>query len=59
MLHTKLRGNRSTGSGEDFEELLPHMSVEAILVTQLSFPLPIEAPHKIGLGLAKRIQRTV
>ena len=33
MLHTKFRGNRSTGSGEeDFEGVLPYMGVAAILV---------------------------
>ena len=32
MLHTKSRGNMSTGSGEDFEGLLPYMDVAAILV---------------------------
>ena len=34
MLHTctKFRGNRSTGSGEDFEGFLPYMGVAAILV---------------------------
>ena len=33
MLHTKFRGNGSTGSGEeDFEGFLPFMGVVAILV---------------------------
>ena len=33
MLHTKLPGNRPTGSGEpDFEGFLPYMGVVAILV---------------------------
>ena len=33
MLHTKFRGNRSTGSGgEDFQRFLPYMGVEAVLV---------------------------
>ena len=33
MLHTKFRGNRPTGSGEEyFEGFLPYMDVEAILV---------------------------
>ena len=26
MLHTKFRGNRSAGFGEDFEEFLPYMA---------------------------------
>ena len=33
MLHTKFRENRPAGSGEeDFEGVLPHMGVTAILV---------------------------
>ena len=32
MLHTKFRGNRPAGSGEDFELFLPYMGVAAILV---------------------------
>ena len=33
MLHTKFRGNRPAGSGEeDFEGFLPYMGVAAILV---------------------------
>ena len=33
MLHTKVRGNRPDGSGEeDFEGFLPYMGVAAILV---------------------------
>ena len=32
MLHTKFRGNRTIGSGEDFEGFLPYMGVAAILV---------------------------
>ena len=33
MLHTKFRGNRSTGSGEEvFFRFLPYMGVVAILV---------------------------
>ena len=33
MLHTKFRGNRSAGSGEeDFLRFLPYMGVAAILV---------------------------
>ena len=33
MLHTctKFRGNQPAGSGEDFDEFLPHMGVVAIL----------------------------
>ena len=56
MLHTKHRGNRPTGSGEDFLMVLPYMSVATTLVMwprcrqQLSFSLPKEAPHKIWLN---------
>ena len=33
MLHTKFRGNRPAGSGEeDFKGLLPYMGMAAILV---------------------------
>ena len=33
MLHTKLRGNRSTGSGgEDFKRYIPYMGMAAILI---------------------------
>ena len=56
MLHTKFRGNRPAGSGEeDFLRFLPYMGVAAIWscdldhLYKLSFPLPKEAPHKIWL----------
>ena len=32
MLHTNIRGNRSTGFGEDFEGILVYMGVAALLV---------------------------
>ena len=32
MLHTKSRGNLSTGSGEDFEGFLPYIHVHADVV---------------------------
>ena len=32
MLHTKFRGNRPAGSGEDFKGFLPYMDMAAILV---------------------------
>ena len=32
MLHTKFRGNRPAGSGEDFDEFLPYMGMVAILI---------------------------
>ena len=54
MLHTNFRGNRSAGSGEDFEGFLPYIwawrpswSCDLDAVNKLSFPLPEEASHKI------------
>ena len=32
MLHSKFRGNRPVGSGEDFDRFLPYRGVAAILV---------------------------
>ena len=32
MLHTKFRGNRSTGSGGNFEGVLPYIGMVTILV---------------------------
>ena len=32
MMHTKVRGNRPTGSGEDFEGFLSYMGVAASLI---------------------------
>ena len=56
MLHTKFRGNRPAGSGEeDFLKFLPYMGMAAILscdldqLYKLLFPLPKEAPYKIWL----------
>ena len=56
MLHTKFRGNRPAGSGEeDFFKVLPYMGMAAILVMspgpfiQTFVPLPKEAPRKIWL----------
>ena len=56
MLHTKFRENLPASSGEeDFECFLPYIGVAAILVMypelaiKLSFPLPMDAPHKISL----------
>ena len=57
MLHTKFRGNRPAGSGEeDFSMVftiygrgghLGHLDPDA--ANKLSFPLPKEAQHKIWL----------
>ena len=35
MLQTKFGGNRSTGSGEDFEPFLPFMGMVAIFIDQV------------------------
>ena len=32
MLHTKSLGNRSTGSGEDFETVLPYMHAGVVVI---------------------------
>ena len=42
-----------------FEGFLPYMGLAAILghVNNISFPLPMEAPHKIWLSSAKQFQR--
>ena len=56
MPHTKFSENRPAGSGaENFLMFLPYMGVAAILVmcpdiaVKLSFPLPMDAPHKMTL----------
>ena len=51
MLHTKFRGNRPAGSGEeDFLRFLPYMGVAAILVmyTNLCSPFPRRLHIKFG-----------
>ena len=56
MLHTKFRGNRSTGSGkEDFLGFLPYMGVAAILVMkpgcrQQTFVFPYQMRLHIKFG---------
>ena len=57
MLHTKFRGNRPTGSGE--EDFLsgfyhiwawqPSWSCDLDFAIKLSSPLSMNAPHKISL----------
>ena len=63
MLHTKLRGNRPTGSGvwrrvlKGFyhkEAWGPYWSCDPDVANKLSFPLPKEVPNKIRLSLVKR-----
>ena len=45
MLHTKLRGNRSTCAGEDFEGFLPYIGVAAV-TDGCREQKPMEAPQK-------------
>ena len=57
MLHTKFRDTRHAGSGEvDFFSGFYHIwawwpswSCDPDFAIKLSFPLPMEAPHKISL----------
>ena len=55
MLHTRFRGNRPAGSGEDFEGFLPYMGVppswscDLDAANKFLFPLPKEATHKVWL----------
>ena len=57
MLHTKFHENRPAGSGEKiFEWFLTYIwawwtssSCDPDFATKLSFPLPMDAPHKISL----------
>ena len=59
MLHTKFRENRPAGSGEeDFRFLSgfyhswawrPSWSCDPNFAIKLSFPLPMDASHKISL----------
>ena len=55
MLHTKFRVNRPAGSGEeDFLVVFtifgrPSWSCDPNFAITLSFPLPMDAPHKMSL----------
>ena len=57
MLHTMFRENRPAGSGEDFLSGLyhtvwvwrPSWSCDPDFAIKLSFPIPMDAPHKISL----------
>ena len=57
MLHTKFRGNRPAGSGDEiflrvftiYGAWRPSWSCDPDAVNKLSFPLPKEAPHRIWL----------
>ena len=59
MLHTKFRGNRPAGSGEDFEGFLPYVGMTAILVMgpaschQIFISLYLKAFIKKWFRLAK------
>ena len=64
MLHTKFRGNRPAGSGEeDFLRVFTiygrggHLGHVTLMPRTKLFPLPKEAPHKIWLRSAKRFLR--
>ena len=49
MRYTKFRGNRATGSGE--EDFLKEFNniCDPDATNKLSFPVPMEVPHKIWL----------
>ena len=57
MLHTKFRGNRPAGSGEDFLKGFYHIRAwrpswscrDPDAADKISFPLSKEAPYKIWL----------
>ena len=65
MIHTKFRGNRPAGSGE--EDFLVVFTIyergghlghgDPVFTNKLSFHISTEAPHKIWLSSAKRFQR--
>ena len=63
MLHTNFQGHRSFGSRENVVFSLgfyqiwawwPSWSCDLDRLIKLSFPHPMEAPHKIRLQLAKQ-----
>ena len=73
MLHTKFRGNRPTGSGEEdclkgFYHIWawrPSWSCDQNIANKISMPLPKEATHKllhepplISLGTLQRVPGT-
>ena len=56
MLHAKFQDNRISGSGEDFLKVFTlyghggHLGHETKMIfTELMFPFPKKAPHKIWL----------
>ena len=58
MLHTKFRGSRPTGSGE--EGFLRAFTIYGCgghfgIVNKISMPLPKEAPHLIGQAVSEKI----
>ena len=62
MPHTKFRGNRPTGSGEeDFRVVLtthrwrPSWSCDLDFANKLSSPLPMHAPHKISTLIGQAV----
>ena len=52
MIHTKFSENRPAGSGEDFLVFSTIYGHGGHLghVTRISFPLPMDTPHKISLS---------
>ena len=60
MLHTKFRKNRPAGSGKEdyligFYHIWawrPSWSCNLDLENKLSFPLPMDAPHKLSIRFA-------
>ena len=63
MLHTKFRGNRPAGSGEedflkDFYHIWawrPFASCDSDAAKKVSIPFPKEAPHEIWRFLRRRM----
>ena len=59
MLHTKVHGNRSTGSKDDFKGFLQNMGMEAVwssdqhYINIFSFPYSLKLTYKI---LSKKVK---
>ena len=49
MLHTKFCGNRSAGSGEDFEGFLPYMGVAILVMSPTCFKQNFVPPTQGGI----------
>ena len=48
MLHSKFRGNQSTGSREDFEGFLPYIYMGVVAILVISSPYPRRLHIKFG-----------